>query len=95
MTVLLKGPVPRSYWVFVRQSPHPVMVTIGNNMDYIRVLFYSYIIPLLQGGGSSYKNCPKPVKRPKGHSYTYQQGVGVLKLKDILNIPLLGTIKYT
>ena len=28
--------------VYVRWTPHPVIVTIMDNKDYIRVLFYSY-----------------------------------------------------
>ena len=28
--------------VYVRCTPHPVIVTIGDNRDYIRVLLYSY-----------------------------------------------------
>ena len=38
------------YEVYVRWTPQPVIVTIMDNKDYIRVLLYS-IIPLLQGGG--------------------------------------------
>ena len=38
--------------VWVRWTPYPVIVTIGDNRDYIRVLKYSYL-PVLQGGGSS------------------------------------------
>ena len=36
-----------------RWTPHPVIVTIRDNRDYIRVLLYILIIPLLQGWGSS------------------------------------------
>ena len=39
--------------VALRRNPHPVIVTIRGTKDYIRVLFYIPIIPLLQGGGSS------------------------------------------
>ena len=42
---------------YLRWTPHPVIVTMRDNEDYIRVLLHSYytilIIPLLQGGGSS------------------------------------------
>ena len=30
------------FHVSVRWTPHPVIVTIGDNRDYIRVLLYSY-----------------------------------------------------
>ena len=36
----------------LRWTPHPVIATIRDNRDYIRVA-YILIIPLLQGGGSS------------------------------------------
>ena len=29
-------------WIYVRWTPHPVIVTIRDNKDYIRVLLYSY-----------------------------------------------------
>ena len=38
--------------VFIRWTPHPVIVTVRDNRDYIRS-FYILTIPLLQDGGSS------------------------------------------
>ena len=38
-TPLAEHPGPSSYF---RRAPHPVRVTIRDNKDYIRVLFYSY-----------------------------------------------------
>ena len=38
------------YQGYVRWTRHPVIVTIGDNRDYIRAS-YILIIPLLQGGG--------------------------------------------
>ena len=54
---------PNKYWdlfgwqtkpstLYFRWTPHPVIVTIRDVRDYIRVLLY-LIIPLLQVGGSS------------------------------------------
>ena len=37
-----------------RWTPHPVIVTIRDNRDHITRSSYIPIIPLLQGGGSSY-----------------------------------------
>ena len=31
-----------SQGIYVRRTPHPVIVTMGGNRDYIRVLLYSY-----------------------------------------------------
>ena len=40
-TILFVGSYYRA--LYIRRSPHPVIVTIrDNNKDYIRVLFYSY-----------------------------------------------------
>ena len=50
--VLTRFPDPSSKGIYFRWTPHPVIVTIGDNGDYIRVL-YIPIVPLLQGGGSS------------------------------------------
>ena len=44
------GPINKGYGL--GGPPHPVIVTIRDNKDYIRVLLYS-IIALLQGGVSS------------------------------------------
>ena len=46
----------RAYYtaLYFRRTPQPVSVTITENEDYVIVLSYSYSIPLLQGGGSSY-----------------------------------------
>ena len=38
--------------VYFRWTPHPVIVAIGDNRDYIRVLSYSYYITIT-GWGSS------------------------------------------
>ena len=39
--------------VRVRWTPHPVIVTIGDHRDYIRVLIYSYYTTITGWGGSS------------------------------------------
>ena len=39
--------------IFVKRTPHPGIVAIRDEKDYIRALLYSYpVMPLLQGGGA-------------------------------------------
>ena len=38
-----------------RWTPHPVIVTIGDNIGIILGSFYTPVFPLLEGGGSSYE----------------------------------------
>ena len=38
--------------IFLRMTPHPVIVTMRDNKDYIRLLFYSYYT-VITGWGSS------------------------------------------
>ena len=45
--------------VYFRWTPHPVIVTIRDNRDYIRVLLYSSYTTIKEGGGSSYGILPK------------------------------------
>ena len=37
--------------VLIRWTPHPVIVTIGDNRDYIRVLLYSHYTTIAGWGG--------------------------------------------
>ena len=37
-----RGSLQGGYRGYIRWTPHPVIVTIGDNRDYIRVLLYSY-----------------------------------------------------
>ena len=39
--------------VVFRWTPHPVIVTIGDTRDHIRVLLYSYYATITGWGGSS------------------------------------------
>ena len=48
--------------VFTSRTPHPVIVTIRDNKDYIRVLFYSYYTTITGWGALltySYYSCFK------------------------------------
>ena len=43
---------------YIRWTPHPVIVTIGDNRDYIRVLLYSYYATITGWGGPpKFYNC--------------------------------------
>ena len=55
----------------VRRTPHPVIVTIRDKDDDIRVYLYPYFIPLLQGGGV-------PLKQRILQSYPYRDRRQVL-----------------
>ena len=41
----------RLFTVYLKRTQHPVIVTIRDNKDYIRVLFYSYIYHYYRVGG--------------------------------------------
>ena len=38
--------------IYIRWTPHPVIVTIGDNRDHIRVLLYSYYTTITRWGSS-------------------------------------------
>ena len=46
----------------LRWTPHPVIVTIRDNRDYIRVLSYSYYYTTTTGWGVLLIDTPKPLK---------------------------------
>ena len=54
-TSLVVAPTERLYPLqgYFRWTPHPAIVTIRDNRDYIRVLLYSYYTTITGWGGSS------------------------------------------
>ena len=45
--------------IYLRWTPHPIIVTIGDNRDCTRVLLYSYYTTI-KGWGVLLKYTPKP-----------------------------------
>ena len=64
--------------VDLRRTPHPVIVTIRDNRDYIRVLLYSYYTTITGWGVLlMYIPCPKLLRSLGCRAY----GLGLCNLK--------------
>ena len=65
--------------IYIRRTPHPVIVTIGDNRDCIRVLLYSYYTTITGWGGPP-KIYTIGDSQPAGAPYTPGKRLFVLRL---------------